>query len=203
MISKLFNFVKKETGYEKELKEAFKRTRDWDLEVPQVKFSSSNLITETKRQQVYQFLQDNLGKLNPDYISNKCFEIHNEIKEGLEGILGVQLVYTLGYINVDRGPVFYTSIKELCRMLKYDNSQISITNKLKLHAWLTTPNYEIIDLTFMTTLALITNNPNSIGGIIFQHNTNFRGDLEYHPQLVGNDFLKKIGAMKGYITFSM
>jgi hypothetical protein len=66
---------------------------------------------------------------------------------------------------------------------------------INLHAWLTTPNMEIIDLTFATTYGIVNNVPSVIGRCSFQHYSAFNENMVYHPQLVGEDYLKQIGAL--------
>lgn len=54
---------------------------------------------------------------------------------------------------------------------------------------------EIIDLTFSTTYGIVNNVPSVIGRCSFQHYSAFNENMVYHPQLVGEDYLKQIGAL--------
>lgn len=60
---------------------------------------------------------------------------------------------------------------------------------------------EIIDLTFVTTYGIVNNKPDVIGRCAFQHYSAFDDNMVNHPQLIGDDYLKKIGALKEVDTF--
>ncbi|MEN4169454.1 hypothetical protein [Serratia marcescens] len=66
---------------------------------------------------------------------------------------------------------------------------------INLHAWLTTPNMEIIDLKFATTYGIVNIIPSIIGRCSFQHHSEFNENMIYHPQLVDEDYLKQNGAL--------
>ena len=55
---------------------------------------------------------------------------------------------------------------------------------------------EIIDTTFQTTLGKILNKPEMIGGIITGHPTELSNrKLQYHPQIIGAEYLRKVGVL--------
>ncbi|MGA3706031.1 hypothetical protein ACI2TH_22145 [Ralstonia nicotianae] len=66
---------------------------------------------------------------------------------------------------------------------------------LELHAWLTLPSREIIDLTLSTTLGLVRNLPELVGRAAFIHPNDLVGNHSYHPQVLGEDYLRRIGVM--------
>ena len=113
------------------------------------------------------------------------------VQDALEEALQTPIYYTLGYVDYEKRPVFYTSEKGLKSKLGNPMSGVGAIN---LHAWLTTPNMEIIDLTFATTYGIVNNIPSVIGRYSFQHYSEFNENMVYHPQLVGEDYLKQIGA---------
>ncbi|HFF8973997.1 hypothetical protein [Serratia marcescens] len=65
---------------------------------------------------------------------------------------------------------------------------------INLHAWLMMLNMGIIDLTFATTYGIVNDIPSVIGRCSFKHYSEFNENMIYHPQLVGEDYLKQIGA---------
>lgn len=73
-----------------------------------------------------------------------CLNIHTLIQPVLEKELGIKTVLTIGSININNGEAY-----------KLDNIRniiISSTNEtnvysVPIHAWLTLPSYEIVDLT--------------------------------------------------------
>lgn len=52
---------------------------------------------------------------------------------------------------------------------------------------------EIIDLTFATTYGIVNNFLSVIGRCSFKHYYVVNENMIYHPQLVGEDYLKNIG----------
>ncbi|MEY0053806.1 hypothetical protein AB7280_19540 [Providencia rettgeri] len=110
----------------------------------------------------------------------------------LEEVFRKPLHYTLGYIQYNHRPVFFTSNQGLKEKLVTPFTTYSSFN---LHAWLTTPNLEIIDLTFGTTLGVVTNNPNTYGLGYMQHYSKFDERMVYHPQLIGEDYLRRSGGL--------
>ncbi|KMZ11842.1 hypothetical protein BHUM_03135 [Candidatus Burkholderia humilis] len=66
---------------------------------------------------------------------------------------------------------------------------------LELHAWLTLPSREIIDLTLSTTLGIVRNLPELVGRAAFIHPNDLVGNHSYHPQVLGEDYLRRIGVM--------
>lgn len=71
--------------------------------------------------------------------------------------------------------------------------------ELKIHAWLTLPTMEIIDLSFPTTYAIKANQPDIIGLSITKHPKDLNHGMEYIPVLVGDDYLWQIGAIRNLI----
>ncbi|EMX4958083.1 TPA: hypothetical protein QHC21_002963 [Raoultella planticola] len=63
---------------------------------------------------------------------------------------------------------------------------------MDIHAWLTLPSYEIIDLTLSTTFAINNNQPENAGIFIAKKADDVTG-LIYRPMLVGDEYLKQIG----------
>lgn len=66
---------------------------------------------------------------------------------------------------------------------------------LELHAWLTLPSREIIDLTLATTLGIVRDEPDLLGRFAFIHPDDLVDNQSYHPQLLGDAYLRRIGAM--------
>ncbi|HDY9206502.1 TPA: hypothetical protein RRJ23_004704 [Klebsiella pneumoniae] len=63
---------------------------------------------------------------------------------------------------------------------------------MEIHAWLTLPSYEIIDLTLSTTFAVNHNQLENAGKFIAKKADDITG-LIYRPMLVGDKYLEKIG----------
>ncbi|MCS4269074.1 hypothetical protein [Serratia sp. BIGb0163] len=68
---------------------------------------------------------------------------------------------------------------------------------------LITPNMELIDITFSTTYGIVNDVPSVIGRFSFQHYSAFNEGMIYHPQLVGEDYWKKIGTLVGFMALNV
>ncbi len=68
-----------------------------------------------------------------------------------------------------------------------------LTEGLPLHVWLTSPACEVLDATLPTTLAEATGSKNLAGGIVYLSNHTAAPAITYHPTVIGEEFLVKIG----------
>lgn len=185
-------------NYELEFNEAITRTRSWGLDSPSFHESSIPYITDVSLKIINIEIQKILGQFYADQISQQCFNITMLLQSKLEELLKTELIYTLGYVNFIGKPVFYTDENELKQKISQKDN---FPKQLNLHAWLTTPYYEIIDFTFGTTFGVVSNQPDCIGRSYLQHYSKFNNDMIYHPQLVGLDYMKKIGGIIDIYTY--
>lgn len=181
----------KEVNYEAEFTSAVKRSRKWKLEVPDITMSKTPFLIGDKADAALKVIQSIASNYTPEEVSQQCFGYMYFAQGALEDALQTKLYFTLGYVDYEKRPLFYTSEKGLKSKLGNPMSGVGAIN---LHAWLTTPNMEIIDLTFATTYGVVNNIPSVIGRCSFQHYSEFNENMIYHPQLVGEDYLKQIGA---------
>ncbi|HBB6883811.1 TPA: hypothetical protein ON591_004969 [Citrobacter freundii] len=191
MFRRLMSRLSKNVNYETEFTSAIRRSKKWGLEVPIVRLSKTPFLTNDKSEAALNVIQEIASKHTPEEISQQCFGYMYLVQDALEDALQTPLYYTLGYVDYDKRPVFYTCEETLKSNLGIPMSGVGAIN---LHAWLTTPNMEIIDLTFATTYGIVNNVPSVIGRCAFQHYSAFNENMVYHPQLVGEDYLKRIGA---------
>ena len=120
------------------------------------------------------------------------------LKAPLERALGVPLAFTLGYVEYNGRNVFYSDTRELKAMLHKGMSSPA----LNLHAWLTLPSHEVIDMTFGTTYGVVTQTPSVIGRMCFLHPDDMTADMQYHPQVIGEDYLERVGGMQTLLMLS-
>lgn len=178
--------------YENEFKSACERTCEWGLEIPHVKLSSESVLSGDRDVNCLKVIQKISSQHTAEEISQQCFWYMYQVKDILENALASPLYYTLGYVQFNGNPVFYTPESELRNKMV---TSVEVGEGFNLHAWLTTPNMEIIDLTFGTTYSIVNNRPEVIGRCALQHYSAFDNNMIYHPQLIGNDYLKRIGTL--------
>ena len=180
-----------EVSYEAELDEAIARTKQWGLACPDVSFNTQRYLTPAFIERIVKSAQRVTGHLRPSDIVGQCFAVHHFIKDAIEEDLGVPLLYTIGYVSFGSETAFYTDLPELKALLH--RGQIS--GPLRLHAWLTMPSHEILDLTFGTTFGAVHGIKEIIGNATFLHPSELKGTQRYRPQLVGTDYFHRIGAI--------
>ncbi|ELF4281883.1 hypothetical protein RNF85_000394 [Salmonella enterica] len=184
--------------YELEFNDAILRSKKFELEIPEISFQQAPLLSGERGEVALKVIQKKALGFTAQKISQQCFGYMYFMKGFLEEALQSPLYYTLGYIDYNHSPVFYTDEDGLKALL---HEPITSLTSINLHAWLTTPNFEIIDLTFGTTYGVIKNIPEVIGCCAFQHYSQFDDRMIYHPQLIGDDYLKKIGVLVEFDFF--
>ncbi|MFN1150169.1 hypothetical protein [Serratia liquefaciens] len=73
---------------------------------------------------------------------------------------------------------------------------------INIHAWLTLPSMEIVDLTLSTTLSILQGRKEGEGGVIVKKADEIT-DFSYKPMLVGETFLSKSGILQNVTWFEM
>jgi hypothetical protein len=142
MFRKVVNYFKKDVDYKTEFMSAVKRTRKWGIETPCVNLTEASLLTGDKKDAALSVIQRAALNHTAEEVSQQCFYYMLSVQSALEEALQSPLYYTLGYIHFNQTPVFYTSEKELRNKMQIP---LSGAGAINLHAWLTTPNLEIID----------------------------------------------------------
>ncbi|MCG9625398.1 hypothetical protein L1D34_11135 [Vibrio mediterranei] len=149
-------------------------------------------IDEKTRSRIYSTIQSQLGQFSAEEVSQQCFGITSLLKNELEKFLNTEIYYTLGYILLEGKPTFHTDLDTLKSYIGQDIT--SSSRAINLHAWLTTSSGEIIDATLMTTIGVIRKQPELLGGVIASFNESLK-DLSYHPQIIGEQYLKDCSFM--------
>ena len=189
-ISRLIS--KKDRNYEQRFDRALKRSKSWGLDSVGFGRTSERFLNERSLNVFQQVASEYLCQHHAEDISQQCFAVTLMLKSPLEHALGVPLAYTLGFVEYNGRNVFYSDTRNLKAMLKEGVPSPS----LNLHAWLTLPSLEVIDTTFGTTYGVVNQVPEAVGRMCFIHPDDMTAGMQYHPQLVGEDYLKRIGAMR-------
>ncbi|MCM8531906.1 MAG: hypothetical protein NE330_12145 [Lentisphaeraceae bacterium] len=169
--------------YKDRFKEALLRTEAFDCIPPKVEFENKRLLSKVNIQGIV----DSLGGITPDDLIVNCLEIHTRIMEPLKRT-GIENYFTIGYISVGDSKFFYNDEPQLQSLMNGECKSV-----VDIHAWLTLPSMEIIDLSFCTSYGSINNDDRFIGRYTLSHADELQG-IKYVPMIVGIDFLQKIGA---------
>ncbi|WP_198361392.1 hypothetical protein [Halomonas sp. N3-2A] len=190
--------VQQTRNYEQRFDQALKRSKDWGLAPSGFCCSQERFLSENNLKVFQQVVSASLSHLQAEDVSQQCFAVTATLKNPLERALGVPLAFTLGYVEYNGHNVFYSDTNELKAMLNKGMPSPA----LNLHAWLTLPSHEVIDMTFGTTYGVVTQTPSVIGRLCFMHPDDMTADMQYHPQLIGEDYLERIGGMSTLLILS-
>ncbi|EMK3363201.1 hypothetical protein V8061_001035 [Vibrio parahaemolyticus] len=185
--------------YKKEFEEAVERTRRFNLICPNVTYQDARLLTPELMSGFAQAFQKHIGQPSIEEVVAQCLSFHFKLKEPMSELVGVPCQFTIGYVETRERLMFHQTEDDLLNIL---NTGISGPS-LNIHAWLTLPTMEIIDLSLPTSYAVVNNIKDGIGRVIAQHPDELVDGMKYHPMLIGEDFLRKSGAMIEFLNLEI
>jgi len=178
--------------YFDEFVEAQQRTAKFNLASPKIQEPTKRLLTPAKLAQFPSVVRDAVGELSLNEVVAQCLSIHFRLQRPLEEFFDVPIIFTIGYVYTPPSYLFRQTEAELLKLLQ-DGMRGPQVN---LHAWLTLPSMEIIDLSLATSIAVIHKNKEGLGGVFASHADELKHGLRYHPMLLGTDYLERIGALQ-------
>ncbi|MDO6488216.1 hypothetical protein Q4503_10925 [Colwellia sp. 6_MG-2023] len=134
-------------------------------------------IIDTLREKLVEAVRGDIS-----VIAGQCFKVHYMMRPIVEELLGAKAYFTLGYIKLNGE---YQHKMELSVLLDMLSKGLITDPKMKLHAWITLPNMEIIDFTTLTSVAFANNSSLELVDIIY--GLSGSRDVDYYPQLSGNE----------------
>lgn len=186
--------------YETQFKEALERTQNFGLPIPAKLPSNQNRLLNEKIQRELPFvIRDELGVLDEDEIVLQCLLLNIRLKSVFSKYFKCPVFYTIGYVGIDDHFMFKQTEDSLLSMLKNGIAGPSVS----LHAWLTLPSMEILDFSFSTSYGRVNGIKEMMGAALALHPNELTGGMSYHPMIVGEDFLHKIGAMRLYVDIGI
>lgn len=184
-----------EAMYKKEWENALQRTERLGFEYPVtfVEMEGKGLLNDKRLRHMNKVLQPALeGFTSYEQLVGQCLQVHLAAKSVIEDWLSCPVFYTLGWVD-DGSPkgIFRFDDDDIKNKLENGHHEPTIN----IHAWLTLPTYEVIDLTLTTTLCLLQGLKDGGGGVLAKKADDFKG-FSYRPMLVGDEYLKRIGLIK-------
>jgi len=177
--------------YLNEFAVAADRTKRLGLNCPNIEVSNERFLSEEKMDQFPSALRDAVGEIGVEEVIAQCLSIHHRLLNPVSAILGVPAYYTIGFVETSAGLLFEQDEENLRTILESGFPSL----KLKIHAWLSLPSMEILDFSLPTSYAVVNNTEEGIGGLILAHADELKHGMKYHPMLIGDDFLRKTGAL--------
>ncbi|MGO1069701.1 hypothetical protein [Lysobacter sp. CA199] len=166
----------------------------WGLRPPSmqplpVRYASPSAIAAVRWQ-----LHRAIGHLSEDIVTTQRFGITAAVRTLLEAELKVPLAYTLGHVRQNGQRLCHTPIEGLEQMLR---TGIASGARVSLHAWLTLPSHEVIDVSFWALFPDLSCAEEREMRSLFMHPDQMPG-RSYCPQWVGDGFVRRIGVLKEY-----
>lgn len=177
--------------YAQEFMAAAERSKGLGMRLPAVQLLVRKDCVQMER--VQPVLQQYLGRYTQEDVVGQAFAINVQLVPLLAAKLGLPFTLTMGWFEHDGKRPYEHGEELIARLLKHGLGAFA-TEGLPLHVWLTSAACEVLDVTLPTTLAEITGQGALGGGVIYLSNQTIAPEIIYHPTVVGEDFLVKIGA---------
>jgi hypothetical protein len=179
--------------YKSEFKKAVERTKEFNLNCPDVEYSEGLLMTPDKMHKFPYVLRDTFGEIGVEEVVAQCLSIHYRLSDVIAEFFDSSCYFTIGYVQTLDQLLFHQSEDNLREMLQNGINSLS----LNIHAWLTFPTMEIMDISLPTSYAILNKLEEGVGGVVATHPDSLKDGLKYHPMLVGEDFLRETGGLIG------
>ena len=176
--------------YLKNFHKAIERNLNLGLLTPKVSYEENRYLSSEFLNKLPLILYRELGAINPLELHKNCMGIHYRLKPIFEKSLNTEVYLTLGKVKVYDQHLFEIEENEIKNLLIN-----KVQEPLNIHAWLTLPSMEIIDLTLATTYSIINKTEEGLGAAITKHYSELTHGMTYEPMLIGDDFLRKTGGI--------
>ena len=157
--------------------QAIKRTVALGCEIPCISFETTTFLKEPSV--ILKELEDLLGGPdNTELLVSQCLPIHTTLLPRLEKVLNTDIYFTIGSVSYQNSKWFTITEEEI---IGYLNNGMPF--KSQIHAWLTLPSMEIIDVTLLKTYTYANKLEEKGAGIIMDHSSAIqnRGLNYIHP----------------------
>lgn len=177
--------------YAEEFIAAAERTKRLGLNCPDFAVTDNRFLSEEKMNKFPFALRDAVGEIGVEGVVAQCLSIHHRLVEPVSAILEAPVYYTIGYVETSEGSLFEQNEESLKTMLESGLQSL----ELNIHAWLTLPSMEVLDISLPTSFAVIKKMKEGRGGVIASKADELKHGMRYHPLLIGDDFLRRTGAL--------
>ena len=183
------------SNYQGLFEEAVRRTARVGAVAPSVTYAAGrNYLSQEAYDRFPYYVQKAIGDLDfPDVVA-QCLSIHYRLKEPLEEFFGCNVFYTIGWVEHQTGRNMLEFDEHYAEQLLVKKHRPGGT--VNMHAWLTLPSMEIIDVALATSIGFAQDRPEMYGAVVAKHADELTGGMAYRPMLVGEDYLLKTGLAK-------
>lgn len=189
-----FERLGKHMGYNEEWKSAIERSERYGLVVPkQTGVAQQRYLTKEIHDRFPDVVRDAFGNLGYEDVVAQCMSIHYRLLPVMEDLLGCPVFFTIGWVDDGTERGMFRFGEEFIQD-KLQKPSATLGGQTNLHAWLTLPSMEVIDVSLVTTIVVVQDLKKGHGGVLAGPADDFKG-FAYKPMLVGDDFLRKAGML--------
>ena len=170
---------------------AIDRTEQFGFEAPMRVLVKKDCVDMRTLQPV---LLDFFERSPPDSMIGQTAAIHFALVPLLYDKTGIPFNLTIGWL-VRKGKPLCQHDERLIQRFIEGNTDAWLEEGCPFHLWLTSPAFEILDVTFAMNLGWAKNREECADLIVYQSAHGPPGDSIYHPTLVGPDFFHKTGGV--------
>ena len=178
--------------YNSQFAEAIARTERLGLGSIPYHPRGDRLLTPKAMESLREVVAPRLQAIPVEQWTDHCFAIHATIAQAATEGLGVPAYLTIGDVRSEGKWLCNADEATIAELLKIGPQH---GGAVRLHAWITLPTMEIIDLTLPTSIGLQENIPDLVGSVVIKHVDELTGGISYRPLIVGDEFLRRIGAL--------
>lgn len=138
-------------------------------------------------------LLDYFARHDPAELIGQTAAIHFALVPLLVRETGIPFELTIGWM-VHEGKIIFKHDEDTLRRFLHDKFAAWSREGMPFHLWLTSPAYEVLDVTFAMNLGWAKTREQCKKLVIYQSAYTVPGKDVYHPMLVGPEFFNQSGA---------
>jgi hypothetical protein len=177
-------------AYVREFEAAWARTSRLGLGAPPIRMIVRKDCVDMAR--VMPVLLDYFARQDPAELIGQTLAIHFALVPLLVRQTGIPFQLTIGWM-VHEGRTILQNDEETYRRFLRDKFAAYLREGIPFHLWLTSPAYEILDVTFAMNLGRARTREQCERLVIYQSAKTVPGKNVYHPMLVGPEFFDEVG----------
>lgn len=182
-------------NYYYEFIRAIERTEDWGFDPGQIYLDKSvSFLDKNSHLELLELFEWNYKGLS-DEMRMDCTNVSLNMLDLVQDHFCTDAFLTTGNLSSDNKSYFECSLDYLETVARSNK----FNSKLKVHMWITLASGEIIDFTFLRSMAKFSSRYEPIKSQIVTSLLLEELQLIYSPMIIGSDFYKKTGNMVDFI----
>lgn len=189
---------------------AVERTCGLGLEEPEIIYTAQSYFTPERLRAFGDFIVKEFAPALAQGLNATCIIVHTGLLGAVEEFFSCRAYLTVGSVFTPKAEMYPISEQQVRKWLA---EKVNVMD-LELHAWITLDSLEILDMTFLPTIAYaskrwelgnkpVATNPDLLPRAQPQgpDPSTLPNGLRYNPFVVGQDFLTQLGLETIYISY--